>query len=265
MTDTGGRSAPQIPIFRTAFDAYRLGLGAIFTSARMFRFFLYGLVISAVVVGGIRYFRLSGIPYVLTRDSAWQAEFDFTIELLFSILTLGLVAVIQAPLGIAVIRQVLMQPAPASTYFSLIHGRRGRGFCMLTFLVYLLFLAASFAFVPVALAYGMNPIYRGHFMSRAMHAPDLLLAILFAWPLASCLSGLVSAGLTFRFCSLARESPPSEMNPRVPMLRVTLVYAVALVPMLVLAIAIYYAGVAAYLVQHWGVVGPALSSSKPES
>src|SRR5262245_6240800 len=80
MTDTGGRSAPQIPIFRIAFDAYRLGLGAIFTSARMFRFFLYGLVISAVVVGGIRYFRLSGIPYVLTRDSAWQAEFDFTIE-----------------------------------------------------------------------------------------------------------------------------------------------------------------------------------------
>jgi hypothetical protein len=41
---------PTIPVFRTAYDAYRLERSAIFSSGKAFRFFLYGSVISAAEV-----------------------------------------------------------------------------------------------------------------------------------------------------------------------------------------------------------------------
>ena len=53
MTETSVAAQPKIPVFRTAYDAYRLGIGAIFSSGKMFRFFMYGFVLSIAVVGTI--------------------------------------------------------------------------------------------------------------------------------------------------------------------------------------------------------------------
>ena len=46
-----GPAPSEISIWRTAYDAYRLGLGAIFSSGVMFRYFVYGSVMSVTMAG----------------------------------------------------------------------------------------------------------------------------------------------------------------------------------------------------------------------
>ncbi|HVR66450.1 MAG TPA: hypothetical protein VMT98_07405, partial [Verrucomicrobiae bacterium] len=65
MTDSASNSsAPRIPVFRTAYDAYRLCFSAIFGSRKILRFFLYGTGLTLGIVGVIKYARLAGFLYL---------------------------------------------------------------------------------------------------------------------------------------------------------------------------------------------------------
>ena len=41
---------PTVPVFRTAYDAYRLGIGAFFGNSAMFRFLVYGSALSLTIL-----------------------------------------------------------------------------------------------------------------------------------------------------------------------------------------------------------------------
>src|SRR5215510_5897519 len=52
MTDAfAAAPRPKVPIFRTAYDGYRLGIGAIFGNFAMFRYFVYGSVLWISLIG----------------------------------------------------------------------------------------------------------------------------------------------------------------------------------------------------------------------
>ncbi len=268
MTDSAaGSSPPKIPVFRTAYDAYRLCFSAIFGCRKVLRFFLYGTGLSLGIVGAIKYARLTGFLY-LPVGAPWRIEINFALETLISIITLAGLAAAQAPMGIAIIRYVILREVPDGAYFSGLPGRRWR-FFLLTVLVYFLFLLASLAFVPLALIHGINPIYRSDIMARAMETPGFLLEILLAWAAAGVLACMLSASLSFRFtehaCNISPQPNDASGQSRAPIWRLVLTFTVVLGPVAVATIAVYYAGIAFYIFAHWAAVESAASGSGLES
>lgn len=229
--------------------------------------FLYGTGLTLAIVGVTKYARLAGFLY-LPVGAPWRIEINFVLETLISIITLAGLAAVQVPLGIAIIRYVILREVPDGTYFSGLSGR-GRRFFLLTFLVYFLFQLTSLAFVPLALVHGINPIYRSDVMAMAIETPGFLVELLFAWVLVGVLASFLSASLSLKFSNFAcgaRLKPGGSAAPlRSVTWRLFLVYAVALAPVAVIAIAVYYAGIASYIVGHWAAVETQLSDSRVQS
>ena len=151
MTDiSAALPRPKIPIWRTAYDGYRLGIGAIFSSGAMFRYFVYGSVSVVTVMGVLFYGSLTmsglvGQCGVTERTLALVVGSSFVLGIALS----ALIAAMQTPMGVAdpkvhfawrVARAFILRIFDQQLWPSVFLGI-GRGLCV--------FLVASFVYVSV--------------------------------------------------------------------------------------------------------------------
>ena len=109
MTDISATlPRPKIPVWRTAYDGYRLGIGAIFSSGAMFRFFVYGSVSLVAVFGVFLYGNLSMSGLLANASPGSNQTLVIGSSFLLGIALYALIAAIQTPLGVAVQRFVLL-------------------------------------------------------------------------------------------------------------------------------------------------------------
>jgi hypothetical protein len=139
MTDIAASPArPKIPVWRTAYDAYRLGLGAIFSSGKMFRFFVYGSFLCLTALGAHFHVldngRLSGFSSL--------ADIQVTSFVILAV-TFIVLAVVAAPLGMSIQRHVVLGESPHAAYAGYVATKHGRSFVFATLAVCAIFFAAA--------------------------------------------------------------------------------------------------------------------------
>ena len=160
MTDmTAALPRPKVPIWHTAYDAYRLGIGAIFSSGVMFRFFVYGSVSLLAVFGVFLYGNLSMSGLLAnTRSPGSNQTLVIGSSFLLGIALYALIAAIQTPMGVAVQRYVLLGDSPKHSYFAYLTGSYGLRFFWVSIAVYAYFCIAGFLYVPIVyLVYQVSP------------------------------------------------------------------------------------------------------------
>ena len=94
------------PVWRTAYEGYRLGIGAIFSSGVMFRFFVYGSVLSIAVLGVEIYL------LVWTAMNLSERASDI-LALLIPLVTYVAMSAVQTPSGIVMQRRILLGDIPS--------------------------------------------------------------------------------------------------------------------------------------------------------
>jgi hypothetical protein len=190
MADTfAAAPRPTIPVFRTAYDAYRLGIGAIFSSGAMFRYFIYGSVLW-ISLSGIEFYdslsRGKAAASGTLNDGRTLIE-DVLLALVFAVA----IAAAQTPMCVSVQRKVLLGEAPHKYYFAQLLDPIGLRYALVAFLIQALFLCASLSQSLVILLLGHDP----------NDAPELTAAMradkVFLWALCCryCLPTLSRAGL----------------------------------------------------------------------
>jgi len=199
MTDIAAAlPRPKIPIWRTAYDAYRLGLGAIFSSGVMFRYFIYGSVMSVTMVGAEFLFSFDQSGGTLDFDN------NYLNALMIGILSSLILAGVQTPLGIAIQRQILLGDLPQASYFSYASNPPGRRFFVSSLWVYGAYFVAAFVEVPVLAFAGINPL-DSDAVAAAQSDISLSVQLLIAIFCAYLAAAIFSVKLTFRFPEISCE------------------------------------------------------------
>jgi len=139
MTDvSAGGPRPKIPVWRTAYDAYRLGLGAVFSSGVMFRFFVYGSLLCLATLSGYFYIVGDGQSDALVSIGSRRATAVVVITVTYLLL-----AAVAAPLGICIQRYIVLGEPPRKSYFHYAAMKRGRSYVFASLAVSTVFLATA--------------------------------------------------------------------------------------------------------------------------
>jgi hypothetical protein len=203
MSDASANTArPKIPVFRTAYDGYRLGIGAIFSSGAMFRYFIYGSVLSLAV--------LAAETYLLFWTAMNLSETATNIlALVIPLATYVALTAAQTPLGIAIQRQLLLGEDPHSSYATYALNYRGRTYGMIFLMVCGFYFVASLIEIPITFAvYGQPfaPIdIQGSEIKHAAYSSFMLLA----WIVTFAGASWMSAKCAFMFPAVACDRPGS--------------------------------------------------------
>ena len=200
MTDIAAAlSRPKVPIWHTAYEAYRLGIGAIFSSGVMFRFFIYGSVMSIAIVGAELLFSFDH------SGGTFDVNHNYINSLIIGILSAVILAGIQTPLGIAIQRQILLDDMPQASYFNYAANPPGRKFFVSSLWIYGAYLIAEFAEVPVLAVAGINPL-DSDAVAAALKSDVSLTALILASTFCAYLAATIFAvRLTFRFPEISCE------------------------------------------------------------
>jgi hypothetical protein len=204
MTDISAAAPhPKIPVFRTAYDAYRLGFGAIFSSGKMFRFFVYGSVLWISLVGFEFYNGLSrgqAAARGTLNDGRTLME-----EVLLALLFAAAIAAAQAPMCIWLQRKVLLGDTPRKSYLGHLLDPAGIRYAFALFLIQILFLGASLSQSLVIFLLGHNPNNSVE-LTAAMRADKVFLwGIMLEVLLAYVVAAWLATRLTFLFPEAACE------------------------------------------------------------
>ncbi len=166
MTDiSAALPRPKIPVWRTAYDGYRLGIAAIFSSGAMFRFFVYGSVLSIAVLGAEIYF-LFWTPENTSEDAS------NIFALLIPFVTYIAMTAVQTPLGIAIQRRVLLGDIPSRSYIAYAVDHRGRNYAFVLLLISGFYFLASLIEVPMHFCYfSVSPFFPLRYKRRMPRMP----------------------------------------------------------------------------------------------
>lgn len=209
MTDIpAARPRPKIPVWRTAYDGYRLGIGAIFSSGVMFRFFVYGFLSLLIVFGILMYanFRMSA----LLASTATGANQNLVIgsSFLLGMLVYAAIAAIQTPLGVVVQRYILLGDLPQLSYFGHLNGRNGLRFFRVSIAVYVYFFIGGSAYVPILyLVYHVSPFEPTGMAALLATTPSALAVMMMIFFISYLAASLLAARTTFAFPIAATDRP----------------------------------------------------------
>jgi hypothetical protein len=200
MTDiTAALPRPKVPICHTAYDAYRLGIGAIFSSGIMFRFFIYGSIMSIAIVG---------VELLFSFDhtgGTFDINHNYINSLMIGVLSAIILAGIQTPLGIAIQRQILLDDVPQTSYFNYAANPPGRRFFVSSLWIYGAYLVAEFAEVPILAVAGINPLDSDAVAAALKSDVSLTVQILTTTLCAYLAATIFAVRLTFRFPEISCE------------------------------------------------------------
>jgi len=240
MTDvTAGLSRPKIPVWRTAYDAYRLGLGAIFSSGKMFRFFVYGSALSIAIL------------MVQAYSMLWTFRYldQLNADIIGIAINFGVycaLAVVQAPLGIAVQRWVLADEQPDSSYLAGALDRRGRFYLLASLAIAFPYFLASQTESIVDLAYFGGPLIVSESLASIDSARNYVLLLLLILTAGYVGASLISAKGAFLFPAVAISRRASVYQflseTRGTVSRLCFVFLIALIP--VTTVGLFALGVA---------------------
>lgn len=214
MTDISATlPRPKIPVWRTAYDGYRLGIGAIFSSGAMFRFFVYGSVSLVAVFGVFLYGNLSMSGLLANASPGSNQTLVIGSSFLLGIALYALIAAIQTPLGVAVQRFVLLGDSPKHSYFSYLTGRYGLRFFSVSIAVYAYFCIAGFLYVPIVyLVYRVSPFDPMGFSATLVANPSALTIIMSIWIISYAVASLLATRTSFAFAIAAIDRPGSAIR-----------------------------------------------------
>ncbi|HVR66449.1 MAG TPA: hypothetical protein VMT98_07400 [Verrucomicrobiae bacterium] len=203
MTDiSAALPRPKVPVWRTAYDGYRLGIGAIFSSGAMFRFFVYGSVLSIAALGAEIYFLFS-TPMNLSEHAT------NILALVIPFVTYIAMTAVQTPLGIAMQRRILLGDIPSRSYVAYAVDQRGRNYAFVLLLICGFYFLASLIEIPVTLL-----VYGQPFTPAEIQDDDTAVAtysslLLLAWVVTFAVASLMSAKCAFMFPAVACDRPGS--------------------------------------------------------
>jgi len=257
MTDVSASpSRPKIPVWRTAYDAYRLGLGAVFSSGAMFRYFIYGSVLMLGIFAAEIYLSLVNAGLFSNFVSGRDALSIFAIDVAIGLLSYILLAIVQTPLGIAIHRRVLLGDSPKGSYRGYAIGGHGSSFLIASIVIYAAFFAASLAYVPVVfLLYGVNPFDETSFSGLMISHRASILVIMSIWFFAYFAASLLSVKCAFAFptaaCGrLGALLQQSFAETRGSMWRLFFVFLLVFVPVVVVYLVASITAALAYVVPY---------------
>lgn len=203
MTDiSAGPLRPKIPVWRTAYDGYRLGIGAIFSSGAMFRFFVYGSVLSIAVLGAEGYF-----IFWATMNLSERASDILAIVIAF----VGYIAMtaVQTPLGIAIQRRILLGDIPSRSYVAYALDHRGRNYAFVLLLICGFYFLASLIEIPVSLLVYGQPFASAEALEEDTTFAAYSTLMSLAWIVTIAVASLMSAKCAFMFPAVACDRPGS--------------------------------------------------------
>lgn len=235
MTDsTLSLSQPKIAVFRTVYDAYCLGIGAIASNAAMLRFFLYCSAFSF-------------LQFALQHGAALWIYLNLEegradgIQIAISILSFAAFAFVQTPLGIAIQRSTLLGEQPDVTYLASVMNRRGRRYLLASILISVPFCLANFAEPVVNLALFGEPFINSDMIVDQIPPDYYLVILLTAIFGAYAGASLIATRGAFIFPSIATDRLASFHQgfgeTRHATLRLLLILTIASVPLAVIGIA----------------------------
>jgi hypothetical protein len=224
---------PKVPVWRTAYEAYRLGLAAVLGNRVLLRFLVCAAVPTTAVLAAEFYLSVA-LPWLPPGAAASDPLSGYdAVGMTIPLLSLALLAVAQAPLGLAIQRRILLGDAPKGTYLSLATDRRGRRYVGISLLIAGFFYAAVLAeIVSMGIAVNDGAIAAG---ARARAGPILytLLAVS-VWAAVYVGACALSAKCAFMFPAVAtdREGAWREFfgETRGNALRLFLLFAIVLTP-----------------------------------
>lgn len=199
---------PKIPVWRTAYEGYRLGIGAIFSSGVMFRFFVYGSVALLAVFGVLAYGNASISSLMANAGTGTNQTLVIGSSFLFGMLLYALIAAIQTPLGVAIQRYVLLGDSPKHSYFAYLNRGYGLRFFRVSIAVYAYFYIAGLLWFPIVyLAYHVSPLDQTEFSAALVANPSALTVIMLVWFISYAVASLLATRTSFAFAIAAVERP----------------------------------------------------------
>jgi hypothetical protein len=193
---------PRIPVFRTAYDAYRLGIGAIFGSSAMFRFFVYGSVLSIAVLGA-EFYLLYWSGMNLSESTA------NILALIMPLMTYVALTAVQTPLGIAIQRRLLLGDVPTRSYAAYATDRRGINYGIVLLAICAFYALASLIEIPVALVVFGEPFAPADTQGDDMKFTAFSSFMALAWTVVFACASWMSAKCAFIFPAVACDRPES--------------------------------------------------------
>src|SRR5215470_2514143 len=198
---------PTIPVWRTVLAAYRLGIGAVFSSGALFRYFIYASLLSLAI------FALQLYQAAWRLATMAQPQTTGTVVLsvgVSTLLYLGYGAAV-CPFAAAVHRRILLGETPQG-FYAAARGMQLRFFWATTAVSALFFLGPLVSDLVVYLTFGLNALDPLE-MSRAYQARPWLVGVVLSLSLLTYLAaGLIASRFTFAFPTIAIERADASLR-----------------------------------------------------
>src|SRR5262245_58025305 len=262
MTDAfAAAPRPKVPIFRTAYDGYRLGIGAIFGNFAMFRYFVYGSVLWISLIGYEFYDSFSSTTAVMRGGAGRPIIGDIIIAILFAVA----IAAVQTPMCIALQRRVLLGEAPKQFYFAHLLSQAGSRYLLATFLVQAFFLGASLSQYPVIMLFGHDPTDPVALSTAMSDDPTFLWTVVLELLAAYLAAAWFAVRLTFAFPEIACDRWRGSVwlhlaETKGTNARLFFLFILILLPIPVLYVMLSLIAVIVFVVRHMAAGGDATSS-----
>ena len=227
---------PKIPVWRTAYDGYRLGIGAIFSSGIMFRYFVYGSLAIIVATGALFYISVMTQSWLSSAAGGLERTLALAAMIVSAYLAYAALAATQTPLGVVFQRHMLLDEPPRHPYFAYWATSYGRRFFWVSAAVYGFFFVAGLVHVPfILLFYGTDPFDQVAISTLFTTTPSALLAFVAVYVLSLLCASLLAARSSLAFPIAAAGRPGSAMRQsfaesRGAMWRLFFVFALIYVP-----------------------------------
>jgi hypothetical protein len=203
MTDiSAAMPRSKIPVWRTAYDGYRLGIAAIFSSGAMFRFFVYGSVLSIAVLGAEVYLMFWIVVSLSERASD-------ILALLIPFVAYIAITAVQTPLGIVLQRRILLGDFPSRSYVAYAVDHRGRNYAFVLLLICGFYFLASLIEIPMNLLFFGQPFVPAEIPVEDITYATYAMLMLLAWVVTFAIASVMSAKCAFMFPAVACERPGS--------------------------------------------------------
>ena len=208
-----GLPRPKIPAWRTAYDGYRLGLRAIFSSGAMFRYFVYGSVTIVIAMGALFYVSFATQGWLSNAAGGMERTLALGVTIASGYLGYAALAAAQTPLGVVFQRYILLREPPRHPYFAYWASSYGRRFLWASAAVYGYFLVASLIHVPFFLLfYGTDPFDQIAVSTLFASTPSAMAVLIAIYVSALLCASLLAARSSLAFPIAAADRPGSALR-----------------------------------------------------
>ncbi len=255
---------PKIPVWRTAYDGYRLGIGVIFASGAMFRYFVYGSVAVVTAMGALFYVSFTTQGWLSSAAGGMERTLALGVTIVSAYLGYAALAAAQTPLGVVFQRYILLREPPRHSYFAYWASSYGRRFFWASAAVYGYFLVASLIHVPFFLLfYGTDPFDQVAISTLFATTPSALTVFIAIYVSALLCASLLAARSSLAFPIAAADRPGSALRQsfaesRGAMWRLFFVFVLIYAPAFVAYVIAFVIVIVTFVIQNPGLADTAI-------